>query len=470
MHRTAGEGPSGEGTTNSQSTESGTRGDVSDMKQRTKIRAWAVVAAMALAAAACGGDDSDDADAPEATGTTAAGQTGTTAVAATGDPIKVGIMCDQTGPTALVGLELCPGALDYIDLVNSKGGVGGHPIEPIFIEMAYEVPRGVDAYGQMVNQGAVAIVCFGTPIALALVETSAQSEVPCVTPGFGVAAATDGEDYPYQFPLAASYVSQGAAAVAHVLAESDEDPADLKIAYMYYDNAAGQEPIVAVEELARQEGFELRTFAVPPPGLELSAQVTDIVSRFDPDWVITHLFGRSPSVSITTLRGAGYPLDRVVSLVWGFAENDIEAAGGYGAAEGYRGLQFAGVGETSTVTEIREMYEARGEDPPEAIDSTVYYNRGVYTAALMVKGIELALEQGADPVDGAAVKEALESFEDTVIGDEDLGPPLTTGPRDHEGGGFTRVYQVQGDSLEAISEWDNSSRETVFELLGIPPS
>ena len=82
------------------------------------------------------------------------------------------------------------------------------------------------------------------------------------------------------------------------------DPSALKIAYLYYDNAAGHDPLIVIEEMARREDFELRTFAVPPPGLEMSAQVADIVSRFQPDWVITHLFGRAPSVSIATLKRA----------------------------------------------------------------------------------------------------------------------------------------------------------------------
>jgi branched-chain amino acid transport system substrate-binding protein len=439
------------------------------MAQRGKFRALVGLAVAALVAAACGGDDGDGGDV--AATTAAGGGAAVTTVVPTGTPIKVGLMCDQTGPTSLVGLVLCPGAMDYIELVNSKGGVEGHPIEPIFIEMAYEVPRGVDAYRQMVDQGAVAVVCYGTPIALALVEQTAQDQVACLTPGFGVASATDGEEYPYQFPLAASYVSQGAAAVDYVLAESGGDPSELKIAYLYYDNAAGQEPIPIIEELARREGFELRLFAVPPPGLEMTAQATDIVSRFQPDWVISHLFGRAPSVSLTTLKRAGYPLDQVVSLVWGMAENDIEAAGGFDFAEGYRGLQFAGVGQGPVIEEIKAMYEARGEDPPEEAESTVYYNRGVYTAALMIEAIELALADAGDaPIDGTKVKEALESFKDAEIAHAELAPALTTGARDHEGGGFTRVYQVQDGGFEPLTDWNNPRHDAVFELLGIPPS
>ena len=61
----------------------------------------------------------------------------------------------------------------------------------------------------------------------------------------------------------------------------------------------------------------------------MGAQVLDITGRYKPDFVITHLFGRSPSVSIKELKGKGYPLSKVISFVWGASEADIKAAGGY---------------------------------------------------------------------------------------------------------------------------------------------
>src|SRR5204862_2979585 len=111
------------------------------------------------------------------------------------------------------------------------------------------------------------------------------------------------------------------------------------IAYLYYDNPAGKEPQVILEDLAKTEGFELRQFAVPAPGLEMAAQVLDITSRYKPDFVIAHLFGRSPSVSIKELKGKGYPLSKVVAFVWGSSEADIKAAGGYEVANGYHTIQ-----------------------------------------------------------------------------------------------------------------------------------
>ena len=90
----------------------------------------------------------------------------------------------------------------------------------------------------------------------------------------------------------------------------------------------------------------------------MGAQVLDITQRYRPDFVIAHLFGRSPSVAIKELKRAGYPLSKVVGLVWASAEDDIKAAGGWGVAEGYHTMQFAGAGDDYPVRqEIKAMYK-----------------------------------------------------------------------------------------------------------------
>ena len=50
-------------------------------------------------------------------------------------------------------------------------------------------------------------------------------------------------------------------------------------------------------------------------------------------------------MSIKELKRVGYPLRKVVGFVWGSAEANIEAAGGFAVAEGYYTMQFAGVGQ-----------------------------------------------------------------------------------------------------------------------------
>jgi branched-chain amino acid transport system substrate-binding protein len=365
--------------------------------------------------------------------------------------IVIGLQCDRTGPTQVVGVVLCPGYHDYVDLVNSKGGVAGHMIRVDEIDHEYKVPPAVESYERYKSEGAVLVALYGTPQTYALTEKLTEDRIPGTSPGFGRADAADGTRYPYIFPIAATYWSQAAA--VQFVKEQLKDLHGKKIAYLFYDNPAGREPMPILEDLATKEGFQLKTFAVPPPGLEMGAQVLDLARRFRADFVIAHLFGRSPSASMKEFHRVGYPLNKVISFVWGSAEADIQAAGGFAAADGYYTMQFAGVGSDFPVLkEIRAMYQKAGKQPPAEMASTVYYNRGVLQAALAVEAIRNAVQAKAGgAITGDDVKKGFEHINDFTLGG--LVPPLALTPENHEGGGWVEVWQVKDGKLVRATDW-----------------
>ena len=374
--------------------------------------------------------------------------------------IVIGIQCDRTGATQTVGVHLCPGTQDYVKLINSKGGVEGHKIRAIEIDHEYKVPQGMESYERHKKEGAVSIAVYGTPHIYALAQKLTEDRIPGTSPGFGSAAAADGQRYPYIFPIAATYWSQAAAAVKYAKDQTG-GLRGKKIAYLFFDNPAGREPIQVLEDIAEREGFQLKTFAVPPPGVEMGAQVLDIAQRYRADYVITHLFGRSPSVSIKELKRVGFPLRKVVAMVWGSAEADIEAAGGWSVAEGYNAMQFAGVGSDYPVlNEIREMYKKEGKEPPKEMASTVYYNRGVLIGALHVEAIRNALKEKKDGhITGEDVKKGFEKISNFTLGG--LVPPLKVTPADHEGGGVVQIFTVKGGKFVKSTEWFNAYNDVV---------
>ena len=233
--------------------------------------------------------------------------------------IVFGFQCDRTGPTATVGTVLCPGYHDYIDLINSKGGVEGYKIRVIEVDNEYKVPPAMEAHERFKKDGAVLVGVYGTPQTYALAQKLNEDKIPGTSPGFGIGASKDGTRYPYVFPIAASYWAQAAAAVKFAKDEMGGLKGK-KVAYLFYDNPAGREPIPVLEDIQALEGFQLKIFAVPPPGVEMGAQALDIAQRYRADFVIAHLFGKAPSVSIKELKRVGFPLKRVVSMVWGAAE------------------------------------------------------------------------------------------------------------------------------------------------------
>jgi branched-chain amino acid transport system substrate-binding protein len=379
--------------------------------------------------------------------------------------IVIGAQCDRTGPTLIAGVPMCPAFHDYISLVNHKGGIDGYRLKVNEIDTEYKVPQSVEAYERLKKDGSVSILVWGTPAVQALTQKLTEDRIPGTSPGFGIAASADGKRYPYLFPIAATYWSQTAAAVKFVKDKLGGNLEGKKIAYLFYDNPAGREPLPVLDELQKIEKFELKTFGVPAPGLEVGAQVLDIAQRYKADFVISHLFGRSPSVSIKEFKRVGYPLSKVVGFVWASTDSDIEAAGGFGVADGYYTMHFAGVGtEYPVLKEIADMYKAQGKQPPKEMQSSTFYNRGLLWMALTVEAVRNAVKAtGGKQPTGDDVKRGFEQISKLPIGD--IAPPLQITPNDHEGGGWIQIFQVKGGKFQKASDWYRAYPEVIAKAV-----
>ena len=388
------------------------------------------------------------------------------AAAVQADEIVVGMQCDRTGPTQTVGTFLCPGYHDYVNLINSKGGIEGHTVKVLEIDHEYKVPPGMEAYQRFKAEGAVIVAIYGTPHTQALTPLLHPDEIPGTSPGFGSAAAANGKKYPYLFPIAATYWSQGAAAVQFAKDKLGGELKGKKIAYLLYDNPAGREPLPVLQKLAELEGFQLKEFAVPPPGVEMKVQVQDIARRYRADFVINHTFGKAPSVSINEMTRNGYSLNKMVGLVWAAAESNIMGAGGWDKAQGFNVMQFAGAGSNYPILdEIKAMFKAEGKEVPREMDTTVYYNRGVLAAALHLKAIENAVKAkgGSADISGEDVKNGFEKISNFTLGG--ILPPMAITEEDHEGGGWVQIFEVKGDGFVLVTEWMRGYRDIVMDLV-----
>lgn len=96
----------------------------------------------------------------------------------------------------------------------------------------------------------------------------------------------------------------------------------------------------------------------------------------------------------------------------------------------------AGVGsDFQVIKDIDAMYRAEGKPVPKEQATSVYYNRGLMTAALHVEAIRNAIKAkgGAVPT-SEEVKKGMEAIKDFALGG--MIPPLQLSPEDHEGGGW----------------------------------
>jgi branched-chain amino acid transport system substrate-binding protein len=91
---------------------------------------------------------------------------------------------------------------------------------------------------------------------------------------------------------------------------------------------------------------------------------------------------------------------------------------------------------------------------------SVYYNRGVLNAAILVEAVRQAIKQYGMPLSGEKVKNGMEKIKDFSL--EGFLPPLTFVPQDHEGGGWVRIYQTKGEGMVPYTDWFRGYREVVL--------
>ena len=150
----------------------------------------------------------------------------------------------------------------------------------------------MEAYERLKRDGAVATLDYGTPIVYALTPRHMDDKIPAITPGFGRADSTDGDALDLHLPDGRHLLVAGGR--GHEVHQGQRGQAghEGRAHLLRQPGRARAFPIV--EAVAKKEGYQLRLFAVPPPGVEMGPQVIDITRRFKADWVIGHLFGQSP--------------------------------------------------------------------------------------------------------------------------------------------------------------------------------
>ena len=390
---------------------------------------------------------------------------GSFGVSASAKEYTIGMMCDRSGPTKNVGPYMCPGFHDYVKLFNAKNMLPGGTIKVMEIDHGYNVPRGIEAYERFKAAGVVSIALYGTPHTVSVTPKLSEDKILGTSPGFGSAAGANGQRFPYLFPAAASYWSQIAAGVKFI-EDNWKGSKQPKIAYLYYDNPAGREPLPILADLQKKLGFEIHYYAVPAPAIEMRPQVLDITRKFKADWVILHFFGQA-GIALKEHTRMAFPRNRMIGLVWAGGESDMVVAG-WDNAEGYHTIQFAWVGSSSKnlnqpiLQGIADLYKAEGKPVPPEMDVSVYYNRGVMGGAIHSEAIRAAVAAKGADITGEDVKNAMEHIQNFNLPGGFMAP-VNMSPQDHEGGGFVRIFQVRDNGFQAESEWFQGYRDVVME-------
>ncbi|MGZ5891386.1 MAG: ABC transporter substrate-binding protein, partial [Caldimonas sp.] len=158
----------------------------------------------------------------------------------------------RTGAYAPNGVPWANGYVDYLKLVNARGGINGVKIIFEECETGYATDRGVECYERLKGKhgGATLFQPLSTGITFALTGKAPADKIPLVTVGYGLSESQDGGVFKWNFPIAGTYWV-AADAIIQEIGLKEGGLAKLKgkkIALVYHDSPYGKEPIALLQE------------------------------------------------------------------------------------------------------------------------------------------------------------------------------------------------------------------------------
>lgn len=384
------------------------------------------------------------------------------------------VLSYRTGPYAPNGAPWANGFVDYLKLVNSKGGINGVKIAYEECETGYDTARSVECYERLKSKNPSFVQTLSTGATFAITEKAPGDKIPVLTIGYGRSESADGAVFKWNFPIAGTYWV-AADTILQAIAKKEGGWDKLKgkkIALVYHDSPFGKEPIPLIQERARNHGFELQLLPVTPPGVEQKATWLQ-VRQARPDYVVLWGWGVMNSTAIKEAQATGYAREKMYGVWWAGAEPDVkdvaDGAKGYNAITIQHGAEPNSDIVKTLLTQIHG--KGQGTGPKEEVGQVLYL-RGVMSAMIGIEGIRSAQERfGKGKVmTGEQVRWGLENLNLTqakldALGFKGVMRPISTSCMDHMGAAWTRVHTWNGKAWVFTSDWMQADEQILKPLV-----
>ena len=384
------------------------------------------------------------------------------------------VLVYRTGAYAPNGVPWANGYVDYLKLVNARGGINGVKLSFEECETGYATDKSVECYERLKGKGATVFQPLSTGATFALTEKAPIDKIPLITAGYGRSESADGGVFKWNFPLAGTYWV-AADAIIQQLGKKEGGLASLKgkkIALVYHDSPFGKEPIPLLQERASQLGFQLSLLPVTAPGVEQKATWLQVRQQ-RPDYVVLWGWGVMNSTALKEAQATGYPREKMYGVWWAGAEPDVkdvaDGAKGYNAVT----MQHGAEPQSKLVKDVLAQLHDKGQGTgPKDEVGQVLYMRGAMSAMLGVEGIRAAQDRfGKGKVmSGEQVRWGLENLNLTqpkldALGFAGVMRPISTSCTDHMGAAWARIHTWDGKAWKFTSDWLQADEQIIKPLV-----
>lgn len=280
------------------------------MKHSIRPAVLAVTAAAALIASGCGSGSGGsgtggavDSDGSFAVNTSACPPSATTELA-DGAPLRVGSVMPLSGQYSSVGGPVSRGIEIYFDRINKAGGIGGHTLELVTADDAYDPSKTVPKVSELLEKEQVFATLgqIGTPNVAAAQPLAEQHCVPQLWVGTGAPQFGDPANHAWTTSGFLSYSTE-----SKMLAESiTSQKLGTKVAMLELDTDLGKAYVDSFKAAAKDTGLEVvGTQKLSPTASTVTNEVTSLLAT-KPDVVVIASFVPSCAKAMGALAQGGF--------------------------------------------------------------------------------------------------------------------------------------------------------------------
>jgi branched-chain amino acid transport system substrate-binding protein len=359
---------------------------------------------------------------------------------ATAKTVKIGVIVDESGPTADVGKPYGQGIKDCVKWFNENGGLNGDKIKLSYVDYGYKVPQAISAYKKFKREGVVAIHGWGTGDTEALVKFIKKDKIPYFSASYSD-HLTYPDKAPYNFLVGATYNDQATVALKYI----KENGKEKTVAFIYNDSGFGRAPFFPHgENVAKKLGVKVvDTEVVGLKALEATSQLLNM-SKKNPEYA---LIQETYMAASTILKDSAKLKIKTqyIGLNWTLGKKLVELVGK--DAEGYMGTSGFAFWDNDNIKGIQFLKELNKKYHPEVKFRPVNYIQGFSSMYVLLSGLKIAKNN----YKGEHLKSVFESMKDfDTMG---LTAPVTFTKNSHKGVSAMKIYQIKNGNVTPITNF-----------------
>lgn len=374
--------------------------------------------------------------------------------------IKIGYLIDLTGPVSpsLGKNTLATWLSNYRD-VNDRGGINGVRVDVLWEDYAFNVDRAVAAYKKFKDAGVVAIHPITTLAAEAITPLATRDKIPLVGN-----STTDKLVDPTQwhYTLDPTYTQMFTNIIDYVKTNWKDTSRKPRIAQIAWDAPIGRGHVDVAEKYGAKVGVDIGPWEfIPQIPLDTTPNLLRIRDA-KADYVVLQ-FGNNVS-SVSVLRDA-QKLGIRDKIIWinGMQPTHAAISNWDAVGDGTLGIGSTIFGEDTDIAGVNYLFDVLGKYiAPEATTKKPYFDgtTGLITRAdlVVIEALQRAVAKvGYDKLDGQAVKNALETFNNYDL--KGLTAPLTFNATRRQGQSSLRFFKLDFNNKvwKAQSSWMQSN-------------